>query len=97
MNFITVDETKKHARIDIDDDDELLESYCGAAEEAVMNACNRTYEDVIDKYGCVPQSLRVAAMMIAAHLYNNREPATPLEFHAIPYTIDALIKPYVIL
>lgn len=43
-----------------------------------------------------PPQLKVAVLMFASHLYRNREPvatgATPV---AVPYTLDALVKPFV--
>jgi hypothetical protein len=43
-----------------------------------------------------PSMLKVAVLLMAANLYRNREPVaagvTPV---AVPYTLEALVKPYV--
>lgn len=41
-----------------------------------------------------PQTLKVAILMYAAHLYRNREPVAGIAQNAVPHTLDALIKPY---
>lgn len=42
----------------------------------------------------VPRPIRVAACEIAGALYQNREAAAPVQLHAVPLGVDALIAPY---
>lgn len=43
-----------------------------------------------------PPQLRIAVLMLASHLYRNREPvSTGAAPAAIPYTLEALVKPFV--
>lgn len=95
MPLITVDELKKQARIDGTAEDDLLELYCASAEATVFSLLNRTKENLADEYGgCIPEPVKHAALMLAAHNYTHREPASPQNLYSVPYTIDALIKPY---
>lgn len=41
-----------------------------------------------------PASLKVAILMLAAHLYRNREVAGVGSMTAIPYTMETLVKPW---
>ena len=57
MKWLTLDWIKKHSRIDFNGEDDLLEMYGEAAEEAVLNIINRSYTEVIETYGDVPKGL----------------------------------------
>lgn len=41
-----------------------------------------------------PSRLKVAALMLAAHYFRNREPIASVSQNAVPYTIDFFLKPY---
>lgn len=94
MRIISVRDIKDHARIDGYAEDNTLELYGESAEETILNMLNRSFEDLIEEYGCVPAPIRHACLMLAAHSFNHREPASPQNLFAVPYTFDALIKPY---
>lgn len=78
-------------------EDNLLQRYGAAAEQALLNACNRTYEDLIMTYGEVPNDLYVAGLMLANHLYEHRGPTSNVSLSAVPYTLDMYWKPYAVL
>lgn len=42
----------------------------------------------------VPEELKLAVRMIAAHFYENREGQAPERLFAVPQAVDALIAPY---
>jgi uncharacterized phage protein (predicted DNA packaging) len=97
MQYLILDDIRKHIRIDLDEEDEILERYGEAAEQTILNACNRTFEDLIEAEGKVPAPLYQATLMLTAHLYEQRSIVSPTQMYAVPYTIDPLIKPYMIL
>ena len=97
MNIVTLEEVKAHARIDESAEDDILMLYAESAEETVLNLCNRTLEDLYDEYEKIPAAIRHAVLMLIAHSYNQRQPATMQNLYTVPYTLEALIKPYMIL
>jgi uncharacterized phage protein (predicted DNA packaging) len=97
MKFLTFDQIKAQLRLDDEqaqEEHELLEMYGEAAEDTVLNLCNRTITDIYEQYGMVPKALVQAALMLVAQSYQHREPSSPQNLSAVPYTYDLLLKPY---
>lgn len=75
MSIVSVSAFKAHANITIDDDDDLLPAYIDAAEEWVGKFTGKalaSYETDTPS-ASVPEPLKQAVKMLAAHLYANRE------------------------
>ena len=87
---------KKHVRADdFADDDEYLQHLLDTAESAVIKATNRTQEELAQMgNGNVPTPIKHAIMMLGAHWYNQRESVSSVQMHAVPDSLQALIKPY---
>jgi uncharacterized phage protein (predicted DNA packaging) len=97
MKFLTFDQIKAQLRLDdqqAEDEHDLLVLYGEAAEDAVLNICNRTITDIYEQYGTVPKTLVQAGLMLVAQSYQHREPASSQNLSAVPYTFDLLLKPY---
>lgn len=88
---------KKHARIDDDIEDDVLDLYLESAEETVLNLMNRTLEDIYEEYGKVPAPIKHAVCILTAHSYTHREPSSIQQLNNVPYSVDALVKPFMIL
>jgi len=87
---------KKHVRADdfCDDDDYLLH-LIDAAETSVVNATNRSYDELTeDTAGELPAPLKHAILMLAAHWYNQRESVSGVQMQEVPDALQALVKPY---
>ena len=95
MTIITLEEIKANSRIEGNAEDTLLESLGEAAEVTVLNLIERTQEDIEAEFGKVPAPIRQAILMYAAHLYNHRGIVNPTALYNVPYSIDAMIKPYI--
>lgn len=95
MKWLTIDWIRDHSRLlkNVEEKD-LLELYGEAAEEAVLNACNRTMEDVVEQYGTVPKSLYVAALMQVEASYVQRSAVSNQQLHDVP-GFSLHLKPYV--
>lgn len=95
MKWLTLDWIRSHSRLlkDVKEDD-LLELYGEAAEEAVLNICNRTIEDVVEQYGQVPKSLYVAALMQVEASYDHRSAVSQQQLYDVP-GFSFHIKPYI--
>ena len=97
MKFLTFDQIKAQLRLDDQqafDEHDLLELYGEAAEDAVLNTCNRTMEDIVEQYGVVPKALVQAGLMIVAQSYQYRETVSPQNLNAVQ-GFDMLVRPYV--
>lgn len=94
MKYLTTEHIRQHLRIDAVDEDAVLELYGSAAEDTVLNLCNRTIDDVIANYGGVPDSIRQATLLLVGISYQHREPASMQNVSQIPYSFDILLKPY---
>ena len=87
---------KQHVRADdFSGDDEYLQLLLDAAEEYVVNATHRTGDELITMgHGELPLTLQQAVLLTAAHWYNQREAVAGVQMTEVPYTLQALIKPY---
>ena len=94
MKWLTINWIKQHSRIDFNCEDDLLELYGNAAEQTVLNICNRSYENIMETYGEVPAPLFVAALQLVEVAYTHRSPDAIQQPYLVPYTFDAMVKPY---
>lgn len=87
---------KMHVRADdFSDDDEYLRHLLDAAEQYVCEATNRTSDELAELGGGkLPVTLQQAVLLIAGHWYNQRESVSGVQMAEVPYTLQALIKPY---
>lgn len=87
---------KKHVRADdFADDDEYLEHLLETAESAVITATNRSLEELEQMGdGEMPAPIKHTIMMLGAHWYNQRESVSSVQMHAVPDSLQALIRPY---
>lgn len=95
MTIVSLEEIKANSRIEGNAEDTLLESLGEAAEVTVLNLIERTQEDIESEFGKVPAPIRQAILMYADHLYNHRGIVNPTALYNVPYSIDAMIKPYI--
>jgi uncharacterized phage protein (predicted DNA packaging) len=94
MKWLTIDWIRKHSRIDLNCDDELLELYGESAEETVLNVCSRTIEDIVEEYGQIPKPLFHASLLLVDESYKNRSPYDEHNISTAPDGFDILVKPY---
>ena len=100
MKWLTLQQIKHQLRIEPDftQEDDMLELYGESAEETILQWCNRTFDDIIEKYESVPKPIVHASLLLVGTSYQYREPTTSQNISIVPYgNIDTLIKPYMIL
>lgn len=87
---------KKHVRADdFDDDDPYLEHLLDTAVQTVITATRRSERELTeDNGGEFPRPLVHAVLMLAGHWYNQREAVGYTHMQEVPYSMQALIKPY---
>ena len=96
MKWLTLEKIKQQCRIEADFtmEDTLLTGYGNSAESTILNHLNRTYYDLTEQYGEVPQDIINASLMLVDVWYHHRSPVEALSMSIVPYTFDLLIKPY---
>lgn len=97
MSVVSLALFKKHVRADdFADDDEYMQHLLDTAEVTVVAATNRSVDELITLGGgdVYPLPLQQAAMMLAAHWYNQRESVSTVQMHEVPDSLQALVKPY---
>lgn len=95
MEIITLQEIKLQCRIDGDEEDALLTAYGDAAEHQVCNMTARSFDELRERGGGDwPPPLKVAALLLAAHWYRQREAVAPGSANAVPYAVEYLTRPY---
>ena len=97
MKYLTFEQIKQQLRLDDEQaqlEHDLLHDCGTAAEDVVLNICNRTIEDIIEQYGQVPAPIRRAALMLVDNQYKERSPISPQNMSVVPYSIDIMLKPY---
>lgn len=111
LQVVTLAELKQQMRVEESYEDALITEYGKAAERYIITDTRRTLSELNaigyeETQGTAPAGdpgvayfpapLKVAILMFAANLYRNREPvAAGVTPAAVPYTLDAMIKPYV--
>lgn len=97
MKWLTLEKIKDQCRIEHNFtlEDKQLTSYGMSAESTVLNHLNRTYYDLIEQYGEVPEDIINASLMLADVWYQHRSPVENLSMSIVPYTFELLIKPYI--
>ena len=111
LQIVTLSELKQQMRVEESYEDALITEYGKAAERYVITDTRRTLAELDimgykERQGTIPATdpgvqyfpapLKVSILMLAAHLYRNREPvAAGVTPAAVPYTLEAFIKPYV--
>lgn len=85
--YVTLAEAKAHLRVEHNDEDQLINAYIDAGEDAVIREC-------LDFGEVMPSPLKAAVLLYAADLYANRELQYPGVRMSTSTTIDRLIGPY---
>lgn len=107
LRVVTMEELKMQMRVDLEEEDAIIEAYGIAAEDAVADATRRTLDELatigydeqggegeVDMKAHFPARLKIAVLMMAAHWYRNREPVAAVAVNAVPYAWEVLVKPY---
>ena len=92
MSLVTLSEVKLHCRIDNDEEDSLLNSYIAAADLYITNYCGQNFEELGTG---VPMTIKCAALMVVAGLYENREMVSEgrYSFHLNPI-LESCLEQY---
>lgn len=97
MALVDLELLKAHVHADdFSADDNYLDALLEAAEAWVVKSTRRTPQDLMRlNHGELPPELRQAILLLAGHWYNQREAASAVQMHTVPFAVDALVKPFV--
>ena len=74
--IITLQEVKEYARIDIDEDDQLLQTLITAAEQYLCNATGKKYPETDETGAAINYELeQIYLQLLIAYWYEKRTPA----------------------
>lgn len=95
IEVVTLEDMRAHLGLTEDNgsaDDALIRSKIAAATEHTARAASVDFEEI---EGDVPEDLKEAIRLLAAHLYENREASiVGVTASAIPFGYDDLIRPH---
>ena len=96
MKWLTLDEIKDQLRIerDFDLENDKLTLYGDSAEQAILDICRRTYDDLFDNYGAIPAPIRECSLLLVVISYEHGTPASAQQMYNVGYTFDLKLKPY---
>ena len=96
MKWLNLDEIKDQLRIerDFDLENDKLTLYGDSAEQAILDICQRTYDDFIDDYGSIPAPIRECSLLLVVMSYEHGTPASAQQMYNVGYTFDLKLKPY---
>ncbi len=96
MGSVDLNLFKKHVYADdFTNDDAYLQHLLDAAEEAVVLSTNRTLSELKEMGGGeLPVSVVHAILVLGATWYDQRESVSGIQMHAVPDTLQALVKPF---
>ena len=96
MKWLTLNEIKDQLRIEheFDLEDTKLTLYGESAEQAILDLCQRTYDDFIDNYGAIPAPIRECSLLLVVMSYEHGTPASAQQMYNVGYAFDLKLKPY---
>lgn len=96
MRWLTLNDIKDQLRIpsDFTDEDRLLERYGKSAENTVLNLLGRTYYDLLESYGQVPEDVIEASLILVDVSYQFRSPVSVQNLYNVQYSVDAKLMSY---
>lgn len=84
--MVTLEQFKSYLRIDIDDEDSLLQQFIGNAISYLSGAVSN-YETNYNAYADFADKADLLTMVLAAEFYQNRDNSD----HSLSYTIHSLM------
>ena len=85
---VSVDEVKKHLRIQHDDENSYLESLVVQAQAAAEDFCRVTFD--IN----APETVRLAVMLMVSHFYENRDNPDKQVYLTMRMAFENLLYPH---
>ena len=98
MKWLTIEQIIAALRLDTEQAElerGLLELYGRSAERSILNIVRRSYAELIDTYGEVPDDIMVATFELTDNLIRHRSPGEQVGISIVPYNFDLMLKNYI--
>ena len=96
MAYISLEDAKRHLRVDFDDDDRYIEEIIDVAEASL--ACNLgiTLANLVlsGSLSDLPADLKHAERVLVSQWYENREPIAGFNVKELPFSLNYLLYPH---
>ena len=86
--LLSVEEVKTHLRIQHDEEDELISALIAQAQAVAEDYCRVQFS------GTVPEPVRLAAMLMVGHYYENRDNPDRQVYVTMRIAFENLLYPY---
>ena len=97
LKWLNLDAIHQHCRIDFNCEDAEIEQMGRTAEQAILDLTRRTYENVIDTYGRIPDPIFNASLLLVQSLYKNRDAEEQRDSKEIAFGFSFMVKNYMYL
>jgi hypothetical protein len=97
LKWLTLDAIHQHCRIDFNCEDAELLQMAMAAEQSILDLTRRTYANIIDTYGRIPDPLFNASLLMVQSLYKNRDAEEQRDSKQIAFGLEYMVKNYMCL
>ncbi len=100
MALVTLDDVKRQCRLDMQesDEDSLIAIYIKASERHIEHRIGKTLIDpadgLIDGGQTYDEDIKLAALLLISHWYENRESVCSDVLKPLPMGVDLLLSPY---
>ena len=86
MKWLNLTLIKANSRIEMDDEDALLDIYGESAEQQVLTDTGRTYDELVEMGGgTFPADLVHASLLLTDAAYNQRSAVDKMNWYVVPY------------
>lgn len=96
MNYLTLEEIKKHLNLDSEfiDDDAYLTALAEASEDVVAKYIDYPLVQLEDDDGQLPKALKFAMLLWIGTIYSVRESVTAVNMSTVPHSLELLCDLY---
>ena len=96
MAYISLEDAKRHLRIDFETDDRYVNELIDVAEATLEQQLGITLGDLIlsGSLTDLPSDLKHATRLLVSNYYENREPVTGINVKEVPFSLQYLITPH---
>lgn len=96
MNYLTLEDIKKHLNLDTEfiDDDAYLTALAEASEEVVAKYIDYPLSQLEDAEGNLPKALEFAMLLWVGTIYAVRESVSSVNMNTVPHSLELLCDLY---
>ena len=98
--ILTVDEVKRHLRIEENDEDQYIASLIRQAQSTAEDFCRVSFDPLIEtddegnEINTVPEPVRLAVLLMVSHYFENRDNPERAVYGTMRIAFENLLYPY---